>query len=493
MPVDSNQFLSLFQTLSQIDLFGAAGSTPPIGSPPNTQKTLMAIKKGRSSFPAVFDDAYIQPLIAGLEKVFTRTNDDPMTIETLAGAVYQHADQEAKSPLNRFLAVISDLYRSFLSKQKRAAAEFPVRETLPPLAMFQHDGSSGPFTIPCDDVQNLLGGKVGVVSLPATYAAHPFLWASLAHETGGHDVTHADETLLPELIEGVQAFFGGGPISDFSSISQAQLMGLLWGYWMDEASADVYGTLNAGPEFGLNLIAFFAALNARASGDASKPQLRSASGFDPSDPNRDLDVHPTDLLRPYLVMGVVDSLQGLSQSVRQQYIADLNTLAMQCANGATAVQLVGFIHSSQGVRIPLQQSFPLDQMQVAARQVGAFIASAKLDALGAHSIQDIETWDDMDEATAQRIAVSLTAGNPISGMGDDAQLLAGATLAALGNAAQYEQINSALNDALDSSFANDPIWGTPQPDPAFLRNMRFDLGKRAPSMELPKRKSAAQS
>jgi hypothetical protein len=66
-------------------------------------------------------------------------------------------------------------------------------------------------------------------------------------------------------------------------------------------------------------------------------------------------------------------------------------------------------------------------------------------------------------------------------MGDDAQLLAGATLAALNKPDTYTAINSALNDALDFSFANDPIWGTPKPDPIFLRNISTNLDdKRRP-------------
>ena len=133
-----------------------------------------------------------------------------MTIETLAGAVYQHADADVAPDLHRFLAVISNFYRSFLDSRQRLSAGFPLIEQDPPLAMFQHSGEAGPFTITAENVRQLTGGTVGVVSLPATYRKHPVLWASLAHETGGHDVLHADEALLPELTAGVKAMFGGG-------------------------------------------------------------------------------------------------------------------------------------------------------------------------------------------------------------------------------------------------------------------------------------------
>src|SRR5262249_41005014 len=155
---------------------------------------------------------------------------------------------------------VSNLYRSFLSARRRSRAKFPLVETLPPLATFAHGGEGGPFTLPVDGVRELCGAKVGVVSLPSTYRDHPILWASLAHETGGPDVLPADEGLLSELAAGVAGLFGGGPLQPGKPLSGPQLLGLLWGYWIDEAASDVYGLLNIGPAFGFSLAAFFAAL-----------------------------------------------------------------------------------------------------------------------------------------------------------------------------------------------------------------------------------------
>lgn len=476
-PPDSTlnaNFNLLFETLSAIDLFGDAPPPVPYPLPPQAAAVGAAIDRGTPLLPQTFRDGYAAPLRTALPNVLARLNpaspDDLGLLETMTGAVYQHSpDSVVAAPLGRFLAVISDLYRSFLSKKRRVAAGFPVLETLPPMAMFQNEGADGPFTLPSDAIQREFGATVGVVSMPAVYAPHPLLWGALCHETGGHDVTHADASLLPELEQGVATFFGtvqGGGASD------AQLMGSLWAYWMDEAAADVYGLLNMGPAFGLNLIALFTALNARVeTSEPPTPLLRSTSGFDPNDPQKFLDEHPTDVLRPYLAIGVIQSLAALSQAAKDAYSTQLDALTKRCISDPDSVTLAGVIANGSGARIRVSRKLPLAQMQMAARQVGAFIATAQLDALSGHSIQDLETWDDADEQTALGISADMQHGQSVKGMGDDAQLLAGATLAAFAQPGQYPQITALLNEALDESFETDPFWGKPQPHAAFMRKV----------------------
>ncbi len=123
------------------------------------------------------------------------------------------------------------------------------------------------------------------MSLPASFAEHPFLFGSLAHETGGHDVIHADLKLLPQLRAEVHTLFHG-PADDE--------VALLWDYWMDEAASDVYGVLNMGPAFGANLallLAVFIAQGAPKSVPRPKiPTLRVQSG---TLGDGSLDPHPT--------------------------------------------------------------------------------------------------------------------------------------------------------------------------------------------------------
>ena len=101
---------------------------------------------------------------------------------------------------------------------------------------------------------------------------------------------------------------------------------------------------------------------------------------------------------------------------------------------------------------------PLAEAADAARKVGRMIATQKFKALNDRSIQDIETWDDADEAAAEAISARILQRQSIVGHGDDAQLLAGATLALLQKPERYDEAQSLLNAALDESFRTDPVW-----------------------------------
>jgi hypothetical protein len=243
----------------------------------------------------------------------------------------------------------------------------------------------------------------------------------------------------------------------------------LWSYWIDEASADAYGLLNIGPAFAPNLAAFFAALNARET--HGKPALRMVSGFSRFDPNKVLDPHPTDIVRLHLAIGATESLAGLSTVARSQYVQDIEDLAQKLADG-DMVTIVGNIPVDRDQFQPFEVKVPLAVMQQAARNVGGYIVTARLNALKQHTIQEIETWDDADEAKALAVKAAMLAGNSAVTLGDDAQLLAGATLALLEQPAKYDTVTKALNDGLDGSFQRDPIWGMRPADAVYIRYAR---------------------
>lgn len=446
MPVTAKGFQQLFDVLMQINLGATVPPPPPYGVRPTWTKVKRAVDAGARLIPQPFLDGYVAPLQKNLKDLVK--DRKRRELETLTGAVYQHAQMRGKSELTRFLAVVSDLFQSFLDKKKRAQAQFPNRERLPPLAMFQHHADFGPQTFPVDKLNDLglSGATVSVVSLPAAYREHPFFWASLAHETGGHDVVHADPDLLSELKVRVRKIF---------RTSQAPL-GLLWAYWMNEAAADAYAVLNMGPAFGLSLVAFVSALIAQQL-KRKRPTLLTQSG--PLDRTGALNPHPTDLLRLYLVIGAIEQLRRLSAKRKQEYIRDLKTLARICAPKATSIKVQGIVKLETGETATLDESRNLKSMQDAARQVGGFIVTARLSALGAHSIQDVETWDNPDEHRARQIALAISSGAPITDIGDDAQLLAGMTLAIFENPSIYLQATRLVDAGLDESFLHDKHWG----------------------------------
>ena len=186
--------------------------------------------------------------------------------------------------LKRFLAVglqsVPLLYRRQQARRGRRDAGGRARRRS---RLFQSTSDSGPFTIESDLMKQKFGVSIGVVSLPATYRDHPVIWAGLSHEVGGHDVVHADAGLLEEMVKQGAARCWRRISHRGAITTTAALNALIWSYWMDEAAADVYGVLNMGPIFALNLAGFLAAFRARQRGQTdagralrrrSMPKLR---------------------------------------------------------------------------------------------------------------------------------------------------------------------------------------------------------------------------
>lgn len=492
MPFDLESFSALCEKISSIDLHGTSLPLPPWGSRlPNRADLSSAIAEGSALLPPAYQAGYAQPLrdqLARIEHLARHTTGFAGTVETMIGAVHQQGEgYPHAAALRRFLAVVSDLYRSFLSADKRTAAGVRLSELLPPLATFKYQGDQGPFTIPVEGTKGIFGGSIGVVSMPAVYRDHPLLWGSLTHEAGGHDVVHADDGLLDELRAVVLEKCGARGAARGGKASDEQLLGAVWAYWMDEAAADVYGLLNMGPAYAFNLAALFSGLNNRGRGGG--PCMRTETGA--SAAHGDLDCHPTDILRLGLAAGVIDSLRQLSPKTRQAYGEALRQLTALCAGSATTVRLEGAI-SLGAARLHVATRQPLKKMLETARGVGRLIATTRLQALGGRGIQEIETWDDGDERAAATIDAALTAGQPIVGLGDAAQVLAGMTHALSRKPALYDAATGLVNDALDASYHGDPIFGAPAPDPIFVRQQHWNSAPAATPLARPSRRRAAR-
>ena len=388
-----------------------------------------AIEAARGYLPLAYQEAFVEPLLHNMRHV-VRSSDDLREMnknaQCLAVAVVGHAAARRGKdpgpilyPLRQFLAVVSNLYRSFLGADKRHACGAPLPDPgLPPLVSFHRSKDAGPAVLTAPVNRRLCGSDVAVVILPAIYRRVPLAWASLAHEACGHGVLQADPGLVPDLVAGVRSLFGGGPLAPGRIPDKDQTLGLLWSYWLEETASDVYGLLNIGPAFALNLAAFMAAKRKADSSaiNLSFPTLPAGAGNNPS---KAFDQHPPDLLRLHVAIGVIQNLTGLSPDRSGEYVRLISWIAEACRPLADRVETAGKPASSRRAqtialrgRVEVDHdrwvsidlpAVPLDLACESARRVGAFIATIRLGALGNSSVQEIESWDDGDEHTALAI------------------------------------------------------------------------------------------
>jgi hypothetical protein len=175
-----------------------------------------------------------------------------------------------------------------------------------------------------------------------------------------------------------------------------------------------------------------------------------------------LDPHPTEILRVYLGIGAIEALWMLSSDVRRRYVAELETIAKLCAQGETEIELAGDV-PFRDTRIQIRRRVPLAEWAQAARQVGGLVVTTRLNALGNNRIQEIETWDDVDEGIVERVREGLLHDQSVANIANDAQLLSGATLALLADITAYDRVVARVNEALDVSFRTDELWGVVSP------------------------------
>jgi hypothetical protein len=254
----------------------------------------------------------------------------------------------------------------------------------------------------------------------------------LAHEVGGHAVTDAIPGLAEELARVVPA------VADLSSYGSD-----LWQNWVEEAAADVYGLLNIGPSFAIGLGAWLKATKKPPAIDTS---VRFVAG-------RPDDSHPVDLLRLYLLKGATDALPNFGKS-KEGWVKEIERAIKSAAPGVEDINLY--------YTDPLSpQPRPLKELGQDAEKIGAAIVTKQLCSLHRRAISDIETWGEEDEQRALDVKQAAIANQPLTGLADDAHLLAGATLALSEDASLYNTLNQRLREALHDSCLKDPKVGPP--------------------------------
>lgn len=413
----------------------------------NYAQLLADLQTATPNLPHVYQQAAAQPLISFLNnlgqdkylQIFQgQTTDDQSAllqqiVPDAALAILTY-DGTVSQAVNAFQEVVSDLYDGFLSDEQRVSQSgtpinTPTYGIIPPLVKFGNE-DSGPYTWPADATSDALGMGCGVVSLPPSQINGGILaWTALGHETGGHDVTHADKGLLDELASQVQT----AVLNAFGS----QDLAAYWAKCIDETTADVCGYLNMGPCVGVGLIGYF-----RALGDG---KLRTSGSTD--------DPHPIDLLRGYLGSNVVKYLGFSGASLWSQTIADETAKD----NGP-----LSFVDQNGN-----SSDFPVDfNTAVAATDVVAkTILTTKLNTLQGHSLQDIVDWHDQDQAAVdQLVTIYKSGGNlpaTLQGPGFYASyVVAAAAQAGLQQGTDLGQTFSTMQSYLAQMHLQNPTWST---------------------------------
>jgi len=389
----------------------------------------------RDRLPPLYRTAVYDPFVAKLDNLgqqgFTKILLSDPNREGIAGllldiahAILQNGEGFQQRATDGFQELVSDLFDGFLSAEDRKAVNPPDQGAIPPLVKWGNP-DFGPYTWPVDatisfDVQ------APIVNLPPANARHGILaWAALGHETGGHDILHADTGLLQELADkvnqGLHSAKLGDPFPDY------------WSERIDETASDVLGVLNLGPAAGIGLVGYFRGLNAAFTGSAT---LRNNGP--------DQDPHPADILRGFLAACCVRRLKFSGAAAWAAVIED------ETRKDVTTIRLSGVTISEEDAR-------------KSADVVAEVIMQAKLHALENHSLGYIQNWRNTDELIVQQLRGLLTTVGQLPTKLESgiyaAHAVAAAVTAALSQNANIPLLFDRMLGILKKMHDSNPSWG----------------------------------
>jgi hypothetical protein len=341
-------------------------------------KIKTALAPVRGTLPAAYRASFYDPLVAAVNSLtpgdfaWLQKLPDNTPFWDAVQAVLQNASQYEAKATDAFQEVVGDLYDGFLSAEDRVGVKPPDYGVIPPLVKWGNP-DFGPYTWP---VEALLGLKIGigVVSLPPAHAKGGLLgWATLGHETGGHDILGADEGLLREIADVTHAAL--------LRKGQPEWMAAYWSDRIDETASDVLGLINMGPAAGIGMVGYFRGLMGAWTGVA---KLRSDGPED--------DPHPGDIVRGYLAAATVRLLTF------KQKQAWANAIESETEKDITTIQLAGHKITPANAKL-------------VANIVARAIADTPLQTLELRSLRSIQDWKDADEAIAATLKAALVKGH----------------------------------------------------------------------------------
>lgn len=394
------------------------------------------VQTARLKMPPLYRETFVDPFIAilddlgpaGLATILVNNPNLALLLMDCAHAILQNAEGFEPRATDGFQEVVSDLYDGFLGAEDRVGVNPPDVGTIPPLVKWGNP-DFGPYTWPGDATFNL-GIGAGVVSLPPANARAGLLaWSALGHETGGHDILHADTGLEGELTNAVRSALA--PLGN--------IWASYWGDRIDESASDVLGILNMGPTAAIGLVGYFRGLNAAFAGD---PRLRNTGPAN--------DFHPADILRGYLG---AETVRLLSFDGAAAW-ADL--IAAETDKDLGTIRLLG-------------QVVDTDEAKRSCQIVAETLATTRVQSLENHSLIDIQDWRNLDEEKVATVREALTT---VANLPDDtgspiyaAHIVAAAVTGALAPGADVPMIFERMLVLLKRMHDQNPAWG-----PLFIRH-----------------------
>lgn len=388
------------------------------------------IEDAEVQFEVAHQTGYLTPLKHNLENIIAALKEprksrdgqvsgiEPIPyvfLTLLVNAALQPNEPKLKEPLALLQRIISNQFESYRNKREHLNVKTPLTHTCPPLIGFIGNLPSRvsplpplPTTLGVSILRKFLGMPLagnftaGALGMPPGHKDYPVLWGLVGHEIGGHYILNSDDRLLPELHEKVYRellrLYPSEPTNAFAP---------LWRFWTEEAASDVCAILHLGPPAGIGLISWYTALFKLAWGKEAESKL--SSKYSPE------NWHPLSILIPDMLCGVIEQLKQLSPSRRARYCGQIEEIAKEHSAQMSVVhfgkkQIVPDPaepkDESKFTRLP--ETLSLGAMKASARIVGQYLATVRLDSLQGHSLQDLATWTDNDEDTAEHVAMEMT-------------------------------------------------------------------------------------
>lgn len=388
--------------------------------------------------PPLYRESVVRPYVSslkvldnvGFSQILLR---DPNRISLaglmldIAQAILQHGEGYNKKVLDALQEVVSDLYDGFLSAEDRRDVKNPDLGTIAPLVKWG-SGELGPYTWPVDCTIDF-GINTAIISFPISNAKRGILaWASLGHETSGHDILNADIGLRQELRDCL-----------YNAMQNSNVASMLPDYWasrIEETASDVLGILNMGPAAGIALIGYLRAIRAA---DGGRPQLWNIGPRE--------DYHPADILRGYLAASVVSLLNFSkadiwAEAIRSEADRDLKTIKL----GESDTEV-----SSEDAK---------ESALIAA----TCLVQTKMRCLENHAFGEIQNWHDSDDRIVRQIrSVLRTADSSSEDYADEgvyaAHVVSAAVVEALQGNTEVSVLFERMIDLLKTLHDKNPCWG----------------------------------